>query len=599
MPVDLTTISKPSGLKGIGKNKLEKETMDVLCQLARRVDDIEFKPTMTKDEVVKAILKWKRSAEQSAGNKEMDDAEVAEDADDGEVPVRVVVFRGGKQDHNPLDGKRHMRKRWPKEVRSRVYRRTDGFCYLCKKPIPPESSWHIEHVIAFSDNPVQNDVKGNLLPAHAKCNLTKSDKNLVDLMSLGEFSLDTNIALNPGDSLQPNVKRIILHALAAKRAERGQALEEELLALLEENAAQESRNKLPELAFVEFDFGKVKVIGKGSQGTVARAEWSERGVPVAVKCIDQKEHGALHVIAQLDHANLVHVYGLLEDEKASLKKPLYLVMELMTGDLYELRGKARFLKQSRANTLQILGALKYLHEKEIMHRDLKPRNVLWKAGDRGKDDTVIKIADYGLVKEGVDDGHEGTVVGTIVYRAPEVRNGKYGVSADVYSFGKTMIELKPNTVSDSFMDDMKSTWEKCCANAPQDRPTASQLFADAVKMDERKMAEQSQPTPVVDDTAAAEQEETLWRDSESNIFHAVRLCHGAAIPVTMADAQKMEPCKDCGAGSEKGAVMVWVVQDSRGRYHTRKGHYKAKVSVQLCKAQEEGRVACTSCASGI
>ena len=62
--------------------------------------------------------------------------------------------------HRPLP-----RCRLNKDEREYIWRKGGGDCYLCKEHIPLNSNWHVEHVVAFREDPKHNDVLGNLLPA--------------------------------------------------------------------------------------------------------------------------------------------------------------------------------------------------------------------------------------------------------------------------------------------------------------------------------------------------------------------------------------------------------------------------------------------------
>jgi serine/threonine protein kinase len=121
----------------------------------------------------------------------------------------------------------------------------------------------------------------------------------------------------------------------------------------------------------------------------------------------------------------------------------YLVLEYMPGgDLWSLcRKRPISLDAAQTYFLQVAGALAYAHSQRVIHRDIKPNNLLLSADQR-----VLKIADFGVAKMTQDETSEITRVGTNVYAPPEhhpdVRVGdllqKLTPSADIYSLAKTI-----------------------------------------------------------------------------------------------------------------------------------------------------------------
>lgn len=121
----------------------------------------------------------------------------------------------------------------------------------------------------------------------------------------------------------------------------------------------------------------------------------------------------------------------------------YLVLEYMPGgDLLKLCSKRPFdLDQSLSYFQQVAQALAYAHSCQVIHRDIKPNNLLLSADQR-----ILKIADFGVAKMSLDDSCEITRVGTHVYAPPEhhpecdsdVAGQRLTPSADVYSLAKTI-----------------------------------------------------------------------------------------------------------------------------------------------------------------
>ncbi|NYJ01901.1 serine/threonine-protein kinase [Nocardioides thalensis] len=153
--------------------------------------------------------------------------------------------------------------------------------------------------------------------------------------------------------------------------------------------------------------------------------------------------------ARLSHPNVVAVYDQGGDHAAD--GTVYLVMELVTGHtLRDTITKEAPMSPERALAMldPVLSALASAHRTGLVHRDVKPENVLI------ADDGRIKVADFGLAKavsaETQHTATQGVLIGTVSYLAPElVTDGKADARADVYAVGVMLYELltgtKPHT----------------------------------------------------------------------------------------------------------------------------------------------------------
>jgi serine/threonine protein kinase len=140
--------------------------------------------------------------------------------------------------------------------------------------------------------------------------------------------------------------------------------------------------------------------------------------------------------AKLSHPNVVSVY----DGGETDGRP-YIVMEYVEGVTLagEIARRGRVsLDEATGLATQVCAGLEHAHDMGLVHRDIKPQNLLLRA------DGVLKIADFGIARavEGTPLTEAGTVLGTAVYLSPEQASGEHvSPAADIYSLGAVMYEL--------------------------------------------------------------------------------------------------------------------------------------------------------------
>ncbi|KAG2654325.1 mitogen-activated protein kinase kinase kinase 1-like [Panicum virgatum] len=242
-------------------------------------------------------------------------------------------------------------------------------------------------------------------------------------------------------------------------------------------------------------------LGSGSFGSVYEAI-SDDGFFFAVKEVSLMDQGLnakqrilqleheISLLSRLEHENIVQYFG---TDKEGGK--LYIFLELVTqGSLAALYQKYHLQdSQVSAYTRQILNGLLYLHQRNVLHRDIKCANILVDASG------LVKLADFGLAKEISILSQARSSKGTVFWMAPEVAKAKpHGPPADIWSLGCTVLEMLtgkvpypdmewthallkigrgiPPEIPYTLSEDARDFIKKCVQANPNDRPSAAQLL---------------------------------------------------------------------------------------------------------------------------
>ena len=188
--------------------------------------------------------------------------------------------------------------------------------------------------------------------------------------------------------------------------------------------------------------GKYRILsplGSGGFGSVYLAEdtWIDKKVAIKVPHRQNLDFGELlrepRLLASLSHPNIVTV---LTAEKQD--DVFFIVMEYVPGDTLEAvieRDGTLDLARALDYTCQICNAVDHAHKQGIIHRDLRPGNVL--VTEQG----LIKVADFGTSRFLEIAAHGTTVIGSPPYMAPEQFQGKAVFASDIYSLGVTMYQM--------------------------------------------------------------------------------------------------------------------------------------------------------------
>nr|XP_008512417.1 PREDICTED: serine/threonine-protein kinase 33 isoform X2 [Equus przewalskii] len=201
-----------------------------------------------------------------------------------------------------------------------------------------------------------------------------------------------------------------------------------------------------------YTFGRV--LGQGSFGLVIEATDKETETKWAIKKVNKEKAGSsavkllereVNILKSVKHEHIIHLEQVFETPKK-----MYLVMELCEdGELKEiLDRKGHFSENETRWIIQSLAsAIAYLHNKDIVHRDLKLENIMVKSSFIDANDEMnlnIKVTDFGLAvkKQGRGEAMLQSTCGTPIYMAPEVINAHdYSQQCDIWSIGVIMYIL--------------------------------------------------------------------------------------------------------------------------------------------------------------
>jgi len=193
------------------------------------------------------------------------------------------------------------------------------------------------------------------------------------------------------------------------------------------------------------------VVGSGASAITWRGHDRRLDRQVAIKILRQEaeQDGAYvrrfereaQASAAVSSGNVVNVYDVGQEDGW-----LYLVMQFVDGEdlKYRIaRVGALDARTARDITRQILTGLAAIHRAGILHRDIKPQNVLIDVDD------VARVTDFGIAQTGTDSGltTAGTTIGTAAYMAPEqARAGELSQATDIYAVGAVLYEMLTGTL---------------------------------------------------------------------------------------------------------------------------------------------------------
>lgn len=188
----------------------------------------------------------------------------------------------------------------------------------------------------------------------------------------------------------------------------------------------------------------IEKIGSGGMSNVFRAKDLKLGRAVAIKvlkeefCSDaefvEKFKREAQAAAGLLGENIVNIYDVVDEGKYH-----FIVMELVDGitlkEYIKIKGKLD-ITEGVSIAIQVAKALKLAHTQHIVHRDIKPQNILI------TDESKIKVADFGIARAVSEQTLNANAIGSVHYISPEqARGGRCDARSDIYSLGITMYEM--------------------------------------------------------------------------------------------------------------------------------------------------------------
>ncbi|CAO0792705.1 unnamed protein product [Mucor circinelloides] len=233
-------------------------------------------------------------------------------------------------------------------------------------------------------------------------------------------------------------------------------------------------------------YQKIEKLGEGTYGIVYKAQNRETNLVVALKRIrlDNEEEGVpctaireISLLKELKHPNIVRLYDVVHTEKK-----LTLVFEYMDSDLKKFLdsyGGDIDILTVKQFMYQLLKGIAFCHSHRVLHRDLKPQNLLINKVNTTKGE--LKLGDFGLARAyGIPVRSYSHEVVTLWYRAPDVLMGsrQYSTSIDLWSAGCIFAEMasgRPLFPGNSISDQLQRIFKVLGTPTEETWPKVSQL----------------------------------------------------------------------------------------------------------------------------
>lgn len=196
--------------------------------------------------------------------------------------------------------------------------------------------------------------------------------------------------------------------------------------------------------FLQDRYEILEIIGSGGMSDVYKARCTKLNRSVAIKVLKKEFSNDMNFVSKfkmeaqaaagLSHPNIVNVYDVIDEGEMH-----YIVMELIEGitlKSYITKKNCLEVKETIGIAIQVAQGIAAAHEQGIIHRDIKPQNMIISR------DGKVKVADFGIARAATAQTISSTAMGSVHYISPEQARGGYSdARSDIYSLGITIYEM--------------------------------------------------------------------------------------------------------------------------------------------------------------
>jgi class 3 adenylate cyclase len=259
-----------------------------------------------------------------------------------------------------------------------------------------------------------------------------------------------------------------------------------------------------------------KLIGEGAYGKVFKARYADDGKPVAIKILPEEAFvfysREAQVLRQLQpFPYVMEILDALVDPSGLCIVMPYIEHGSLQSYMNKLHGEALEPGQAVSLMEELLAAIAHAHSKEVIHRDVKPQNIMLRSGTDGV------LTDFGVAYAVESTGRSSTMTaGTSGYIAPEVTSGRFDSTIDVYSAGVVLYKMLGgefpmdlSTLPPSTFPDFKKIIERATAVRSKRYSQAAEMLQDIQRIGSRIIA------PTIQSMAQAGEERILLAVTDS------------------------------------------------------------------------------------